>query len=42
MKSTLGWILVAAVTLPASYLLARGLMRGVVRILGADKPRPGC
>jgi len=39
MQSVLGCILMAAITLPLSYLLARGFLGGVVRILNSDKRR---
>jgi len=38
MDNVLGCIVMAAVTLPVSYLMARGCLRGVVRIVtGSDR-----
>ena len=39
MENVLGCILMAAVTLPVSFILARGCLRGVVRIVTGGERR---
>jgi hypothetical protein len=39
MDNVLGCILMAAVTLPVSYFMARGCLRGVVRIVTGGERR---
>jgi len=39
MENIFGCILMAAVTLPMSYVLARGCLRGVVRIVTGGERR---
>jgi hypothetical protein len=39
MENLLGCILMAAVTLPVSFFLARGCLRGVVRIVTGSERR---
>jgi len=39
MENLLGCILMAAITLPVSFFLARGCLRGVVRIVTGSERR---
>ncbi len=40
MENLIAWILMAAISLPISFLVARGCLRGVVRLMsGADATR---
>jgi hypothetical protein len=39
MENVLGCILMAALTLPISYFLARGCLRRVLRIMSGDERR---
>ncbi|MGA2117527.1 MAG: hypothetical protein ABSH56_22545 [Bryobacteraceae bacterium] len=39
LESTLGCILMAAVSLPLSFYLARGCLRGVLRLLNGSQRR---
>jgi len=39
MENVLGCIAMAAITLPLSFLLARGCLRGIVRALGGSRNR---
>ena len=40
MENLIAWILMAAVSLPVSFLVARGCLRGVIRLLSKDvRPR---
>jgi hypothetical protein len=39
MENVLGCVLMAAVTLPLSFFLARGCLRGVVRIVTGSERR---
>jgi hypothetical protein len=44
MENLIAWILMAAVSLPISFLAARGCLRGVLRLMSLrDRPgdRPG-
>ena len=39
MENLIAWIVMAAVSLPVSFLVARGCLRGVIRLMGkADRP----
>jgi hypothetical protein len=39
MENLIAWILMAAVSLPISFLAARGCLRGVLRLMGLrDRP----
>jgi hypothetical protein len=39
MENLIAWILMAAISLPISFLVARGCLRGVMRIISkGDKP----
>lgn len=39
MENLIAWILMAAVSLPISFLMARGCLRGVMRLMTeGDKP----
>ena len=39
MENLLAWILMAAISLPISFLVARGWLRGVVRLMSrGDRP----
>jgi hypothetical protein len=40
MENLLAWILMAAVSLPISFLLARGCLRGLMRLMSV-RDRPG-
>jgi hypothetical protein len=40
MESLIAWILMAAVSLPISFLAARGCLRGVLRLMTV-RDRPG-
>jgi hypothetical protein len=33
MENVLAWILMAAISLPISFLVARGCLRGVIRLM---------
>ena len=33
MDNLIGWVLMAAISLPVSFLLARGCLRGVLRLM---------
>jgi hypothetical protein len=45
MENLIAWILMAAVSLPISFLAARGCLRGVLRLMSVamrpDGDRPG-
>jgi hypothetical protein len=41
MENLIAWILMAAVSLPISFLVARGCLRGVVRLMSVREDRPG-
>ena len=38
MENLLAWILMAAISLPISFLVARGCLRGVIRLMSKDRP----
>ena len=40
MENLIAWILMAAVSLPISFLAARGCLRGVLRLMSV-RDRPG-
>ena len=40
MENLIAWILMAAVSLPISFLAARGCLRGVLRLMNV-RDRPG-
>jgi len=40
MENLIAWILMAAVSLPISFLAARGCLRGVIRLIGKADTRP--
>jgi hypothetical protein len=40
MENLIAWILMAAVSLPISFLAARGCLRGVLRLMGVRDRRP--
>ena len=39
MENLIAWILMAAVSLPVSFLLARGCLRCVIRLMGGGMRR---
>jgi hypothetical protein len=39
MENLIAWILMAAVSLPISFLVARGCLRGAIRLM-SKAPRP--
>ena len=39
MENLLAWILMAAVSLPVSFLVARGCLRGVIRLMDGGMRR---
>jgi len=41
MENLIAWILMAAVSLPISFLAARGCLRGVLRLMSVRDRRPG-
>ena len=40
MENLIAWILMAAVSLPISFLVARGCLRGVLRLMSEGDRRP--
>jgi hypothetical protein len=40
MENLIAWILMAAVSLPISFLAARGCLRGVIRLISKGDRRP--
>ena len=40
MENLIAWILMAAVSLPISFLVARGCLRGVLRLMNEGDRRP--
>ena len=40
MENLIAWILMAAISLPVSFLAARGCLRGVLRLMSV-RERPG-
>jgi hypothetical protein len=41
MENLIAWTLMAAVSLPISFLVARGCLRGVVRLMSGGTRRDG-
>jgi hypothetical protein len=41
MENLIAWILMAAVSLPVSFLVARGCLRGVIRLMSGGVGRDG-
>lgn len=41
MENLIAWILMAAVSLPVSFFVARGCLRGVMRLMSAGVVSPG-
>jgi hypothetical protein len=41
MENLIAWILMAAVSLPISFLVARGCLRGVIRLMSGGIRREG-
>ncbi len=39
MENVLGCVVMAAITLPLSFFLARGCLRGIIRALGGSRNR---
>ena len=39
MENLLAWILMAAISLPISFLVARGCLRGVIRLMSGGLRR---
>ena len=39
MENLIAWILMAAVSLPLSFLLARGCLQGVIRLMSRETGR---
>lgn len=41
MENVIAWLLMAAVSLPISFLVARGCLRGVIRLMSVGIGRTG-
>jgi hypothetical protein len=39
MENLISWILMAAISLPVSYLVARGCLQGVIRLMSGGMRR---
>jgi hypothetical protein len=39
MENVIAWILMAAISLPVSFLLARGCLRGLLRVMSGGMRR---